>query len=318
LPLAIEGLSSENTAVCVSAATVINHMGLAAAPARPSVMALLRRELVTPHPRLDLQWISWSDETVVPASGVNRVIVGADATGVLHFRIFGPGGARVTDTDETRLPDKAGAITELKKQLQTLGAPHPLGLLEKAQVIAGVTSIVGQTQLNDQNAHAVVDIIEQTSEALVQLSEEGHPFPGTVEVLCEVLRRPHEMRQHAAAWSLGYLGRSATAALPLLISTFEAAPQSADDLRGTLAVALAEVSRGTPDEDRVVAILAKAWQTASQRQKIQLTRVLQSLGPKAEQLVPEIRKSPRDTSPLIIRRGRNPRSFLEGVGRPGG
>jgi hypothetical protein len=316
LPLLVEALSSENTLVCVSAATVINHMGLDAQPARPAVMALLRKELETPHSWLELRLMTWGDVSAIPTAAINLVVLGMDANGLLHFRIFGPGGGRVTDTDETKLPAQAGAISALKKDLQTLWPPHALSLAEKARVIAGVTSIVGQSRLNDPNAFAAVDIIEQTSEALVQLSPDGDPLPGTVEILREVLRRPNEMRQQAAAWSLGFLGRAATSAVPLLIFTFEAATRASDDFRGTIALSLAEISRGTPDEDRVAASLAKKWRTASQRQKTMLARALQSLGPKSEQLVPELRQLPRDKTPLIIRRGRNPRSFLEGAIRP--
>jgi hypothetical protein len=311
-PLLIEGLSSENAVVCVSAATAINHMGLDAGPARPAVMALLRKELETPHPRLELRLMAWGDGSSVPTSGVNLVILGTDRNDVLHFRIFGPDGHRVTDTDETKLPAQAGAISALKKQLQTLWPPHAPSLAEKARVIAGVTFIVGQTHLNDPKAFAAVDIIEQTSEALVQLSPDGDPLPGTVEILCEVLRRPNEMRQRAAAWSLGFLGRAAMSAVPLLISTFEAAPDASDDFRETIALALAEISRGTPDEDRVVASLARAWRTApDQRQKTKFARALQKLGPRSEQLVPELRQLPPERTPSTMRRGRIPRSFLE-------
>jgi hypothetical protein len=309
----IERLSSEDTLVCVSAATAINHMGLDAGPARPAVMALLRKELETPHPRLELRLMAWGADSAVPTSGVNLIVLGTDANDVLHFRIFGPGGRRVTDTDETKLPAQADAISALKKQFQTL-PPHALSLAEKARVIAEVTSIVGQTHLNDPNAFAAVDIIEQTSEALVQLSPDGDPLPGTVEILCEVLKRPNQMRQRAAAWSLGFLGRAATSAVPLLISTFEAAPNASDDLHNAIALALVEISQGTPDEDHVVASLARAWRTApNQWQKTELTRALQRLGPKSEQLVPELRQLPPDRTPSTMRRGRSPRSFLERV-----
>jgi len=217
LPLLIEGLSSDDALVCVSAATVLNHMGPDGRTARPAVMALLRKELETPHPRSE------------------------------------------------------------RKDRDTSG----------------------------------VDIIEQTSEALVQLSPDGDPLPGTFEILCEVLKRPNETRQHAAAWSLGFLGRAAAPAVPLLIATFEGAPQTADDLRGTIALALAVICRGTPEADRAVASLAKAWKGAPQRQKTDLAWALRSLSPKSDQLVPELRQWPRDDGLSTIRRGRNPRSFLE-------
>jgi len=74
------------------------------------------------------------------------VIVGADGTGLLHIRIFDAGGNRVTDTDETKLTTApAGAIPTLTGKLPGLLPPHVLTGAEKAQVITGVTSIVGQT-----------------------------------------------------------------------------------------------------------------------------------------------------------------------------
>ncbi|WP_406696459.1 hypothetical protein V5E97_36260 [Singulisphaera sp. Ch08] len=309
LPLLIEGLSSENTLVCVTAATVINHMGLEAGPARPAVMALLRKELETPHPRLDLRLMKWGDGSDVPSSGVDLVVLGTGNQGELHFRIFGPGGRCVTDTDETNFADQAGAISVLKKELQILWPPHALSLAEKGRVIDEVTSLVGQSQLNASQGVAV-DIVEQTSEALVQLSPDGDPLPGTVEILCEVLKRPNAMRQQAAAWSLGILGRDATTAVPLLIATFEGAPNPSPDFRGTIALSLAEIGRGTPDEDRILASLANAWRTAPQGQKSVLAQALRSYGPKSEQLVPELRQLPPDSTPSRIRRGRSPRSFF--------
>ncbi len=286
---------------CVSAATIINHMGLDAKPARPAVMALLRRELESPHPKLDLRLMDWGDGSAVPPSGVSLVVVGSDRNSKLHFRIFGPTGKRITDTDESKLPAQSGAISALKKQLQTLSPPHALSLAEKTQVITAVTSIVGQNGLNESIQYSV-DIIEQTSEALVQISPDGDSLPGTLEILCEVLKRPSEMGQLGAAWSLGLLGRSARPAVPLLISAFETAPKDSHDLRGRIALALAQISQGTPDEDRVSASLAKAWTTAPQILKNAIAQALRTLGPKSEQLVPELREMPRrDLWPKIKR-----------------
>ena len=53
-----------------------------------------------------------------------------------------------------------------------------------------MTSIVGQSGLNDAIVYSV-DIIEQTSEALMQISPDGDSLPGTLEILCEVLKRPN-------------------------------------------------------------------------------------------------------------------------------
>jgi hypothetical protein len=115
--------------------------------------------------------------------------------------------------------------------------------------------------------------------------------------------------QAEAAWSLGILGRFAVSAVPLLLSTFEAAPVVSDeDLRGLIAESLAVISRGTPDEDRVIASLAKAWKTAPKEQKAVIARALRSLGPKSEQLVPELRQLPPDETRSRIRPVRYPRS----------
>jgi HEAT repeat protein len=219
LPILIEGLSSDNALVCVSCATVINHMGLDATPARPAVMALLRKELDNP--------------------------------------------------DQRKAP----------------------------------------------KTNASVDIIEQASEALVHTSPDGDLLPGTVEILSEVLSLPNTVRQQAAAWSLGILGRSAAPAVPLLIKAFDEFPNDpkgprGDYDRGTIALSLAEITRGTPDEDRVIGSLAMAWKTAPPALRNALAQALRSLGPKSEKLVPELRQLPRDDEPSRIQRGRSPRSFL--------
>jgi hypothetical protein len=95
----------------------------------------------------DLRLMSWGDESGVPTSGNDLVIVGIDNDGLLHIRIFDAGGNRTTDTDETKLPGaQAGAISTLKRQLPGLSPPHVLTGAEKAQVLSKVTSIVGQTR----------------------------------------------------------------------------------------------------------------------------------------------------------------------------
>jgi hypothetical protein len=111
-----------------------------------------------------------------------------------------------------------------------------------------------------------------------------------------------------SVWSLGIIGRPAAPAVPLLISTLEAAPGSSDLLRGLIAEALVEITRGTPDEDTVIACLARAWQTAPPKQRTVLARALRGLGPKSEQRVPELRQLPADGSRSEIRRVIYPRS----------
>jgi hypothetical protein len=163
-------------------------------------------------------------------------------------------------------------------------------------------------------------IIGMAAGAIGELTPDQEVPPGSVELLCQVLKRAGagqgskyriEFTLAEAAWSLGILGRSAAPAAPLLLAILESAPPGSDHLRGLAAESLAEISRGTPDEDRVIASLAKAWKTAPQEQKTVITRALRSLGPKSEKLLPELRQMPADPERTQIRRVRYPRSRRE-------
>jgi hypothetical protein len=96
-------------------------------------------------PGLDLRLMSWGDSSGVPTSGRNLAIVGTDNKGLLHIRIFDGRGERVTDADETQLPDQAAAIASLKQQLPGFLPPHVLTDSEKARMIGEAASIVGRT-----------------------------------------------------------------------------------------------------------------------------------------------------------------------------
>jgi HEAT repeat protein len=173
-------------------------------------------------------------------------------------------------------------------------------------------------------------IIGMAAGAIGEITPDGECPPGCVEALCECLQRPGEARRGSAAarpdspsssrrdmtpqeeclaeavWSLGILGRPAASAVPLLLSTFASA-REASNLRGLTAESLAEISRGTPEEDRVTATLAKAWKTSPQGQKTAITRALRRLGRKSEQLVEGLGQWPADQSVTQIRRVRYPR-----------
>jgi HEAT repeat protein len=174
-------------------------------------------------------------------------------------------------------------------------------------------------------------IIGMAAGAIGEVTSDGECPPGSVEVLCEILRRRGEATRGSAAaradspaesaaflkpeeellaeavWSLGILGRSAAPAVPLLLSTFESA-RKVSNLRGTTAQALAEISRGTPDQDRVFACLASAWKTSPREQKAAIALALRRLSPKSEQLVPGLSQWPADGTASQIRRVRYPRS----------
>ncbi len=174
-------------------------------------------------------------------------------------------------------------------------------------------------------------IIGMAAGAIGEVTSDGECPPGSVELLCEILQRRGEATRGSAAarpvspaasapflepeeellaeavWSLGILGRSAAPAVPLLLSTFESA-REVSNLRGLTAEALAEISRGTPDEDRVLASLANAWKTSPKEQKAAIARALRRLSPKSEQLVAGLRQWPADGTGSSIRRVRYPRS----------
>ncbi len=219
-------------------------------------------------------------------------------------------------------PALPAILALIRKELET---PQPPGEHDRQRNIAMAAGAIGEQPR----------IIAMAAGAIGELTPDTDHPPGAVELLCEVLTRASETEQGSdrnrpvsliakakanaskpyreetqaeAAWSLGILGRSAASAVPLLLSTLEAAPESSDVVREVIAEALAEISRGTPDEDRVLASLAKAWKTAPKKQKTVLARALRSLGPKAEQLVPDLKQWPTDGKRSAIRRVRYPRS----------
>jgi hypothetical protein len=123
--------------------------GLIILPVILAVIVLPRRNETTDAERktgFDLRLMLWGNGSAAPNSGENLVVLGIDNNGLLHIRIFDATGNRTKDTDETQLPAQAAAIATLKQLLPGLMPPHVLTDTEKKQVIALVTSIVGQTR----------------------------------------------------------------------------------------------------------------------------------------------------------------------------
>jgi hypothetical protein len=202
-------------------------------------------------------------------------------------------------------PALPAILTLLRKELET---PHPPDSLAEHDRIIGMAA-----------------------GAIGEATSDGECPPGSVELLCEILQRrggtmggsaatrpdspgpsnrflgPQEELLAEAVWSLGILGRSAAPAVPLLLSTFESA-REISNLRGMTAESLAEISRGTPDEDRVLDCLTRAWKTSPEEQKTAIARALRRLSPKSEQLVAGLRQWPADATGSQIRRYRFPRS----------
>jgi hypothetical protein len=87
-----------------------------------------------------------NDVSAIPTVGKSLIIV-AVVDHLLHFRVFEDDGTVVVNTDETRLPQQARLIEDLRKQLESLWPPHKLTENEKVRVIAAVRSIVARTLL---------------------------------------------------------------------------------------------------------------------------------------------------------------------------
>jgi DNA-binding NtrC family response regulator len=117
-------------------------------------------------------WFPWSgidlklmspvnDTSAIPAEGEHLIVL-ADVKNAIHFRIFGAGGKKLEDTDDTQLPDKSRAIVELKMQLKDLWSVPHLSWSDKDGVITAVSSIFGHARY-----YEFVPREPQTGESLV-------------------------------------------------------------------------------------------------------------------------------------------------------
>ena len=186
-----------------------------------------------------------------------------------RVRVFGPGGGRFVDTDENRLADRVNVVAALKRDLAGFSPTRPPGQDEQGRLIAKAWRRTHRPAAGGPIRRPRPGGRRRAGlRGAVQLSPDGELLPGTVEILCEVLRRPYPFRQQAAAWSLGYLGPAASRAVTRLLATLDAAPRSERDLveRTAFAVPVAIV-HGTPDEDRVIARLVEARKSAEDRDR---------------------------------------------------
>lgn len=90
----------------------------------------------------DLKLLSPENVSALPATGMKLVII-AQISQQLHFRIFDSQRKRVVDTDEASLTTESEAIARLKTQLQPLWTAQELTPADKDGVIAAVTSLFG-------------------------------------------------------------------------------------------------------------------------------------------------------------------------------
>ena len=148
---------------------------------------------------------SLNDVSGIPTEGKNLIIVAA-VNHVLHFRIFGGDGKVVVDTDETRLPEQARQIEDLRKQLESLWPLHEITRSDTGWVVTAVTSIVGHTRLGST--------IEPEVGPNVDLSAPDGSLP--YNLINDKLRRPGLIfllgwgasiagREPSQAWSSGSL-----------------------------------------------------------------------------------------------------------------
>jgi DNA-binding NtrC family response regulator len=125
---------------------------------------------------IDLKLMSpVNDASAIPAEGEHLIVL-ADMEHALHFRIFGARGKKLgprskklgargkklVDTDDTRLPDKARAIGELKMRLKDLWSVPHLSWSDKDSVITAVCSIFGHAR-----DYEFVPLDPKTGESLI-------------------------------------------------------------------------------------------------------------------------------------------------------
>ena len=100
---------------------------------------------------LDLRLIfPLEDASGIPAEGKNLIVVAPVGEGLL-LRIFGADGRVIVDIDETKLPQQARRIKDLRKQLDGLWPPHVLMRGEKARAVAAISSIVADIPYMESN-----------------------------------------------------------------------------------------------------------------------------------------------------------------------
>src|SRR5687767_624056 len=92
-----------------------------------------------------LRLMSIDQENSIPGEGVRLVIVGKDADGRLHFRIFNELGKKVVDKAEKDIRNQAKELGGLKTQLASLWDQDQLSLDQKQMIMDAVTTIVGHT-----------------------------------------------------------------------------------------------------------------------------------------------------------------------------
>lgn len=201
-------------------------------------------------------------------------------------------------------PALPAILTLIRKELKNPPQSDPRFERRVIEMALGaVGEIAPDTPPPPGTVELLSEVLKQALETQRILASERTDSPAA-SFLAEVLKQHNEVIQWKLAWSLGILGRNAAAAVPMLISTFEAASEN----RSIIAESLAAITRGTQDEDRVIKTLAKAWTTATPTQRTRFARALRSLGPKSERFVPDLKRVPIDTTPTEIRRFRFPRS----------
>ena len=149
----------------------------------------------------DLQLMSWGDGSRVRTSGKRIVIVGTDAAGLLHIRIFDASGVRTdiyeameggelhlvsaddsgkvrSDSPESGLSAaQSQAIATLKQQLPGWLPPHALSASQKRQVLAEAALVSGHAQMKNAG------LSHKNTYALIKYYGGRIVLPGPLEVV---------------------------------------------------------------------------------------------------------------------------------------
>jgi heparan-alpha-glucosaminide N-acetyltransferase len=83
-----------------------------------------------------------NDLVILPKEGKNQVVV-ADINHVLHIRIFDGDGKMVVDKDETRFPDQAQQLAELRQWIESIAPGQELTPGQKGLILDRIAPFIG-------------------------------------------------------------------------------------------------------------------------------------------------------------------------------
>lgn len=119
---------------------------LPAAPGAEEPITITALELILDLVGMyDVRAMAIEDPSELPAEGVGLAVVGRNAKGEAHIRIFDDAGKRVVDAADASFPDKAQETAKLRSELAALGGGMPLTAETTRGIRAAASAITGHT-----------------------------------------------------------------------------------------------------------------------------------------------------------------------------